>query len=360
MVARRSVRRRIDDALAVASPLALAQAMDAHICSRSTDDLRGLIERSAKRMDAGDRKQLELYLNPNDPDDLLGHRFSAFLRQNPRAIATLDPDAAGAILAELGEIPHVPHVRRRLSAPTLAFVGLVLAIAVLPLAAQYAHQRGLLQGLTDPLAPPPVVTPFVERVSAHTMRKPVTVRPAHRAPRRVAHHTVNARKPRYVARHTIVRRTPRRVAPRAGAVAWKFDPANNPYFNRARWRHPFLADSSQFGQRARLSVRSYLHAIVAGDLGSALEHLGMPRSADTNAIAELPIISRRTMVAIVGSKPSGDKEQVAADIVTDGREYYEVFYVAHDGPAERITDRYYIPVNRRAQVALRSLIQNPH
>lgn len=356
MFARRSVRRRIDDALAVASPLALAEAMDAHICSRSTGDLRGLIERSSKRMDPAVRKQLELYLNLDDPDDLLGHRFSAFLRQNPRAIAALDADAANAILVELGDIPQIDRARRRLPAHTVAFVAVLLAVALLPLAAQYAHQRGLLQGLSDPLAVP-VIAPFVERVSAHTTRPPARSHPAHHVHRFVAHHAVK-RKPQYVA----VRRaapTPR-VYRRHTPVAWKFDPANNPYFNRARWRHPYVADASLFGQRARLSVSSYLHAIIAGDLGTALQHLGMPRTADTNAIAELPIISRRSMVAIVGSEVSGTRERVSADIVTDGREYYEVFYVQHDGPATRIADRYYIPVNRRAQVAVRSLVQNPH
>lgn len=360
MFARRSVRRRIDDALAVASPLALAEAMDAHICARSTEDLRGLIERSAKRMDPGDRHQLELYLNLNDADDLLGHRFSAFLRQNPRSIAALDPDAAQAILAELGEIPPVEHFTRRLPARTTAFVALVLAIALLPLAAQYAHQRGLLQGLTDPLDAPPVIAPFVQRVSARTVA-PRTKHYVHtqRVPR-VAHHL---KKVRAAPRRLIAQRGRTRVAPvhhPVRAVAWKFDPGNNPYFNRTRWHHPYFADASLFGERARTNVRSYLHAIVAGNLSTALTHLGMPASAGTNAIAELPIITRSTRIAILGSKPAGDREEVQAAITTAGREYYEVFYVAHDGPATRIAERYYIPVNRRAQVALRSLVQYSH
>jgi hypothetical protein len=106
--------------------------------------------------------------------------------------------------------------------------------------------------------------------------------------------------------------------------------------------------------RARLHVRSYLSALVAGNLSSALIHLGMPANGDTNALAELPIITRDTAVAIVGSKPQPDgSEQVQADITTAGREYFAVFAVAHDGPAERITAHYYIPVNRRAQIASR-------
>lgn len=331
MFAPRTVRRRIDDALAVASPLALAEAMDAHICSRSPEELHGLIERSIKRMDSGERRQLELYLNLEDADDLLGYRFSAFLRQNPRAIAALDPDAADAILAELGDVPPVAHPVRHLSARSAAFVGLVLAVAVLPLAAQYAHQRGLLQGLTDPLAPPPVITPFVESVSAKTARTPAV--PRARARTRFIARRAAAPKPH--AHHPV------RVA-------------------RSRWHHPRITDSSRFGERARISVRSYLGAIIAGDLRTALSHLGMPAGAGTGAISELPIITRRSAVAIVGSKPVGEREQVQADITTDGREYYEVFYVVRDGPATRIAERYFIPVNHRAQVALRLLVQNSH
>lgn len=360
MFARRTLRRRIDDAIAVASPLALAEAMDAHICRRSIPELRGLIERSAKRMDGAERRQLELYLKLEDADDLLGHRFSAFLRQNPRAIAALDPDAAQTILAELGDIPAVEHHARRLSARSIAFVVLVLAVAVLPLAAQYAHQRGLLEGLTDPLAAPPVITPFVERIGARAgvpkMKK--ISRPHVRRTPRTAHRAIRRPRRRLIARRAPVseRRTVRAVR----AVAWKFAPANNPYFNRKRWHHPYAADASLFGERARISVRSYLQAVAAGNLTLALAHLGMPAGADTGAISELPIITRSSRIAIVGSKAAGEREVVQADITTGGREYFEVFYVEHDGPATRITDRYYIPVNRRAQVAMRSLVQNAH
>jgi hypothetical protein len=87
----------------------------------------------------------------------------------------------------------------------------------------------------------------------------------------------------------------------------------------------------------------------------------MPATADRSALAELAIVSRRTRVAILGSKPQArGMEQVQADIVTDGREYFEVFNIVRDGPAIRITGRYYIPVNHRAQVALRSLEQRTH
>ena len=359
MLARQKLRRRIDDALAVASPLALADAMDAHICSRDIAELRGLVERSAARMDGADRAQLALYLNPNDGDDLLGPRFSAFLRQNPRAIVALDPQAVDAILAQVGDLPQVSHTRRRLPASAAALLAIVLAIALLPLAAQYAHQRGLLEGLPEPAILPspivPIVRPTLARAVAavpppthhvaivHHARPPVRVAVHHRS------HPVTAH--RAVAYHPI-HRHPR-------AVAWKFDRKNNPYFNRVRWHHPFVADSSEFGERARLSVRAYLNALIAGDFPAALAHLGMPPTADVDAIAELPIIARGTTVDIVGSKSQGEgKEQVQADIVTQGREYFETFDVERDGPAVRIADRFYIPVNRSAQIAAR--VQIPH
>lgn len=352
MLAGRKLRRRIDDALATVSPLALAEAMEAHVCGRSYDDVRGMIERSSKRMESGDRAQLELYVNLTQPDDLLGHRFCAFLRQNPRAIAALDPESVDAILVELGDVPRLEHPVRRLSTSASAMVGLVLAVAVLPLAAQYAHQRGLLQGLSDPVVPPPIV-PFVEQVRP----RPVSAAtPAHHA-RRIAHHAVHHRT---IARHHYVPPAHRALAVHppvrhATALTWKFDPRNNPYFNRARWRHPYVADATLFGQRARVSVQSYLHAIVRGNLSAALVHLGLPPNGNTNALAELPIMRRSSMFAIVGSKPQADgKEQVQASIVTGKREYFAVFSVERDGPATRIVDHYFIPVNKSAQVAQRT------
>lgn len=335
MFAGRNLRRRIDDALTTASPLALAEAMDAHICNRSGGDVRELIERSRARMDPAERAQLDLYVKHEDGDDLLGHRFSAFLRQNPRAIAALDPDAVDAILGELGELPGVVHTRRRLSAPVCALLALLLAMAILPLAAQYSRQRGLLQGLAEPSLQAQVV-PLVQ---------PLAVQMHH--PARVAQH--RPVRVRHIAR--------RHIQPRR-SIAMR--PHARPVKHVARihtpkhWHHGYVADTSAFGARARLSVHSYLAALVAGNLPAALRHLGLPRDADTNAVSELPIVSRGTSVAILGSKPSSGGEQVQADIVTAGREYYEVFYVVKDGPAVRITDRYYIPVNRRAEIASRS------
>lgn len=149
----------------------------------------------------------------------------------------------------------------------------------------------------------------------------------------------------------------RTAAPPPRRVAWKFDPHNNPYVSP----HAHSVDRSAFGQRARLSVDAYLRAIIDGNLPAAFRHLGMPANGDSSALAELPIVSRDTTVAIVGSKPrTAGREEVQADIVTHGREYYEIFYVERDGPAVRIADRYYIPVNHSAQVAVRSLEQRTH
>jgi hypothetical protein len=356
MFAARKVRRRIDDALAVASPLALADAMDAHIAGRSEEDVRELIERSVKRMDAADRRQLELYLDPRGTDDLLGHRFSAFLRQNPRALSALDPDVLDAILGQLGELPAVEHPVRRLPAGVAGLVALTLIVAILPLAAQYVHQRGLLQDLNAPQPPAPI-TPFVQqRVALGSM---LPIRRAHHAlpHRAVSHHAVVHRAKHHTAPYVAYRK---RAVPKR-AIAYMPRPHRRVRVHHHVWRHADVADASKLGARARLDVRGYLRAIIDGNLPAALAHLGMPATSSRSALAELPIISRRTRVAILGSRPQArGTEQVQADIVTDGREYYEVFYVVRDGPAVRITQRYYIPVNRSAQVAMRSLVQHPH
>lgn len=359
MLGRHNLRQRIDDALAVASPLALAQATDTHIAHCSPDDLRTLIKNSVLRMEPAELEQLGLYVDPGDEDDVVADRFSAFLQHNPRAIAALDPHAVIGILTELGEVAPVEHPQRKLSAQIWGVVAVALVLVVLPLGAQYAHQLSWIQRL-DALAPAPIV-PFVQRIALR------------RAPSRPSHaHHVHPRvhaAPRtvHVAQHRTLVPVPHAVAYRprhvssAPPVAWKFDRQNNPYFNRLRWKHPYVTDAAFDGDRARVSVHQYLHALVVGNLGEALGHLGLPRTAATTAISELPIVRRNTRVTIVGSKRvKGGAEDVQADIVTGTREYYEVFHVTKDGPAIRIADRYYIPVNRPAVVAERSLIKRRH
>lgn len=365
MLARQHLRRRINDALAAASPLALADAVDAHISARSTAEVRDLIARSAKRMDEAEREQLDLYVNPAENDELMGHRFTAFLRQNPRAIVALDPDAIDAILSDIGEVPAVERTKRRLPANLTAVLAMLVVVAVVPLFAQYAHQSGLLRDINQATvsAPAPIV-PFVQAVAMHAVHAAHPAQRGHARPPARAHRAAQPRVHRNnthaaavhrpaVRAHRAIAQRPR--ARRVRKIAWKFDRGNNPYFNRARWKHPFAVDRSLFGTRARLSVRAYLHEVVAGNLNAALSHLGLPAGSNKSAIAELPIVKRGTMVAILGSRPQRDgTEQVQADIVTGGREYYEIFSVGHDGPAVRIVDHYYIPVNRRAQVATRT------
>jgi hypothetical protein len=286
-----------------------------------------------------------LYLDPNDFDQLIAHRFSAFLRQNPRAIAALDPESIDLILAGVGQLPRGEFEVHRLPARTWVIIAAVVAVALLPLAAQYAHQNGLVQGLGEPAAAP-LVAPV--RVAAQPLYTP------HRRPS--VKHAVH--KHAIVAHHRVVKPVHYAIAARPArhshaVIAWKFDPHNNPYFNVQRWRHPYIEPpSTGFAARARLSVRSYLNALVAGNTSLALMHLGLPRTAGRAALAELPIVTRKSSVAIVSSRSQVDgRELVEADIVSGGHEYFEVFHVARDGAAVRIVDRYYIPVNRRSMVA---------
>lgn len=374
MLVRLNARRRVDDALAVASPLALAEAVEAHVAGLSTSEVHGLIARSLKRMDAVDRAQLALYLDVNDMGELAAHRFSAFLRQNPRAIGALDPQASNAILAHLGDLPKVEHLHRPLPLRTGGLVLLALVVALLPLGAQYLHQRGMLAGLRDPIAILPIALPVKTARASAPHRHPAKtrrVRPV-RHVTRVAHKRVLKTPHRIAARRPAVRRRVTALAApvrRAREVAWKFDPHNNPYFNRARWRHAALSVpatreppfSSPVEGRARLAVRGYLRAVAAGNFAAAFAHLGMPANADPAALPERPIVEPGSRVAIVGSQTlDNGRTRVQADIRTHGREYYEIFNVVPDGPAQRIADRYYIPVNRSAQVAMHEAPHTRH
>ena len=97
---------------------------------------------------------------------------------------------------------------------------------------------------------------------------------------------------------------------------------------------------SAFEARARLAVASYLDAVIAGDTPRALQHLGMPAGADPKAISESPIISRDARAQIVGVKPGENGQtRVQVDIMSRRGEYFEIFWVARDGPAVRIADR---------------------
>jgi hypothetical protein len=146
---------------------------------------------------------------------------------------------------------------------------------------------------------------------------------------------------------------------------WKFDPKYNPYFNKkASWHQRFIDRrpavvymrsappqlSRSFEGRASLVVSSYLRAVIAGNTQSALHHLGLPSDASAANVSESGIITRdmQAHVLSVDAQPDG-RAKVEVELNGRSGEYFEVFYVAHDGPAVRIMDRFYIPVNRTAE-----------
>jgi hypothetical protein len=383
-------------------PLAFAASVDAYLDSRSPEEIRALVLRSIKRLDGAHRGQLALFLGLDiaaDPIDevggspvnderlrqfiescgLLRERFGAFLRDNPRAIYALGKQASERILGH-SENRFVTFLGR---AP-LKVAGLLVVIvifAVVPLVAQYAHQRGMLAGLTDISIPPLIAPPPV--MQAHITRKApprvasnafassrATIPVRHVAFRRAA--PIKRRAVHHVqVRHLAVRQRPRishRVHARHTKVAraWKFDPRYNPYFNHSRWRvvrtaaampasaperrAPPVVLRSGFEGRAQLAVNSYLNAVISGNTPDALRHLGLSANASPSNVTESPIVSRdaRAKVVAVDMQPDG-RARVEAEINGRLGEYFETFYVARDGPAVRIVDRYYIPVNRTAE-----------
>jgi hypothetical protein len=84
--------------------------------------------------------------------------------------------------------------------------------------------------------------------------------------------------------------------------------------------------------------------------------------SDPKAISESAIITRDAKAQIVAVKPGDDgTTHVQVDIMGRRGEYFEVFSVTPDGPAVRIKDRFYIPVNRTAEeISARLLATRPH
>lgn len=356
---------------------AFAHSVETHLESLTAEEVRALVLRSIKRMDGAHRSQLALFLGHEvgaDPIDevggsplheqqlrayvesstLLRERFAAFLRENPRAAIAL-----GIVDRDEARVSPL----RKLPPKTAAIAALALVLAFLPLAAQYVHQRGALSGLGQiSLLPPAPAAPPRARLQREPARRAIH----HAAAPRTQHHVRS--KKRALALHAAHRRgTERRIAAapvRAvhrthAAAPWKFDPRYNPYFNRGRWHvayheathaAPHAAPVDAFARRARIIVEGYLADVVAGNTAGALRHLGLPEHADIGNVRESPIISRHTRVRVVAVSPQpGGGAKVEADINGPSGEYFEVFYVARDGPAARITDRYYIPVNRTAE-----------
>lgn len=352
-------------------PAAFTSSIEAHLESLSSDELRIFVLRGIKRLNREDRAQLALFLGhgtAGDPiDDLTGpgigdaelrsavercgllrERFETFLRDNPRAAQRLGIVAASD--------PAAIAAKRRAALKPAAIAIAALLLAVLPLLAQYVHQRGLTAGLQNvALVQPPIAasaTSAAVRRPGATKRAAPRVRHHHarvahvRPKRKLAEQHAVALRP---ARHSATVRKPHRT------VAWKFDPSVNPYFNHRRWHtiaanpHPRARARNRFEQRAQLLVTAYLHDVVHGNTGGALEHLGMPRTADVSNVSERRILGPDShfRVVAVNTQPKGAKVEV--DINGRTGEYFEVFSVSHDGPAARIADRYYIPVNRTAE-----------
>lgn len=407
MLAPSSGRRSLQKALGAVSPLAFADAVERYITALPLADVRALASRAIKRFDTAERVQFAMFLGyesrpggNEEPlvgadirtqelqrlidacDYFLSNRFAAFLRENRRAIPALGEETLRRILATLpdgqfdesstpGDVPE-----RRIPGRIAALVALTLLVAIAPLVAQYAHQRGAIAGVPDvffaPRAQPARVAAAQPKVKAprpHRAAQHARVRPPAAAAHVARAHAVVP--PRHIAFHKQHRaRRPVRIA-----AAWKFDPSQNPYFTR-KWHHAPVAYAqppraraiatpaaeSAFAGRARLIVASYLQAVIAGDTGRALQHLGMPAGADPKAISETPIVSRDARAEIVGVKP-GENGQVNVQVDILGRrgEYFEVFYVQPDGRAARIADRYFIPVNRTAEeVSARLLAKTTH
>jgi hypothetical protein len=349
---------------------AFANSIETQLQSLNDEEVQALVLRSVKRMDGAHRSQFALFLGHDvggDPIDevggsplreqqlreyinsstLLRERFAAFLRENPRAAVVLGiGDTQKAGISPL----------RKITPKTAAIAIGALMLAFLPLAAQYAHQKGIVSGLGQvslaPILPavthvqPAKTKPAVPRLSAKPKPKPSMLA----ATRATATHRVI----RHARRHAAapVRIAQRRASP---VAAWKFDPRFNPYFNRARWHIAYreprgVGPPDAFAHRARLVVEGYLSDVVSGNTAGALQHLGLPAGADLANVREVPIVtpSSRVHVVAVARQPDG-RTKVEADINGPSGEYFEVFYVSHDGPAARIVDRYYIPVNRTAE-----------
>jgi hypothetical protein len=393
MFGSRKARSALHQALAIASPLAVTDSVEEYVTAMPADRVRELIVSSLKRMDGAERAQLALFLGCEGAqvdemrvaslpvremetlvrscDDLLPNRFAAFLRENPRAIVALGDDAVDAIVNRLqpaiSSAPQESTVEseRRLSLRTAGFVALAVLLGFTPLVAQYVHQRLSVAGLSDVVAVPPVFHVAAPPVTAaHPARHAYHGVPRVARPARLPHPVVAARphhvRVKHVVFHPIVRKHP--VEHVAGN--WKLDPRNN---RLVRHRAPVAGlqrtpPKDRFQERAGLMVQSYLNDVIGGNRASALRHLGLPANAPVSNISESPIIGERARAQVVGFKKERDGQTgVQVDITSTRGEYFEVFYVAQDGDAMRILDRYYIPVNRTAEeMAARLLAKDGH
>jgi len=375
-------------------PVAFARSLDAYLDSLSQEEVRAMVLRSIKRLDGAHRVQLALFLGldvAGDPIDevggsavndrelvafidscgLLRERFGAFLRDNPRAIRALGKNVSNKILGppERNGASVLGHTPLK----AIGLIAIAFVFSFVPLGAQYAHQRGMLAGLSEiSIAPPFAVVPVhvaraATKPAVHRAARAPAVSPARSVvasrPHAVRHAAVKHAASKSVAVHRVAVRHSSRPRRSVAARAWKFDPRYNPYVNRSR-RHGARAIAfararvpkqpqvvrSGFEGRAQLVVSAYLSAVISGDTHAALQHLGLPADASASNVSESPIVSRdaRARVVSVDTQPDG-RARVEVEINGRSGEYFETFYVARDGPAVRIVDRFYIPVNRTAE-----------
>ena len=338
--------RRFSRTLSAADGSTLADSIESYLGGLSDEETRELVRRCSNALPYTDRTQLELYVRPSqleNGDTLIARRFIAFLRSHPHAVEYLDEVALECIAVPL-ESPSRPE-RRRLNWSAVGLGLLAFLVAVTPLAAQYAHQRGVLSGLIDsPPAPIVQAAPAQEAAIVPQLHRVLPAKPAvHPHPAARTHTNFGTRQHQLPLKHRIVSRPHRAhhrfASPPRIASIWKFDRRNYRYFS---------PEARSLSQRARLEVQSYLNAVIAGNTRSALQHLGLPPDANLVNLSEVPIISRGARARVVWVKPQPNgRTQVDADIRGRKGEYFEVFYVAADGPAVRITDRYYIPVSKQ-------------
>ncbi|HET7815255.1 MAG TPA: hypothetical protein VFL13_12895, partial [Candidatus Baltobacteraceae bacterium] len=130
----------------------------------SDEDVRAQILSGIPRMSPAQRQELALYLAPRGSDErdlrtlvrdtpLLSERFAAFLHDNPDALEAF--------------VPAQPPRKRFV--PAVVAAAAVL-LAVVPLAAQYQLQRGMVSGPAGTAAPIQAVLPSFKPVAAATLK----------------------------------------------------------------------------------------------------------------------------------------------------------------------------------------------
>ena len=325
--------------------------------SLSDDQVRVQVLRDVKRMDGAHRAQLALFLGHDisrDPIDevgrggveaqferlietcpLLRERYAAFLHENPSAL----------------EEKSAPPASGRRGWRPFAIAAAALAFAVVPLAAQYAHQVGMVDGPAQAF-----IAPFIsagqphKAAAASVNHSQPKKRPANHAAQRVAaQHSAPAPAASRPAKRAAARsRAPvakHRKQYRVGSH-WKFAPESNPYFTK-RWNvlprargiaAGFAAPNETSVQGAARTVTAYLTDVIHGNL---------PRAPEAG------IVSAMTVVRVLSVKPApGGRTKVDVALGGPRGQYFEVFYVAREN--NRIVDQYYIPLNRTAAQGLES------